>query len=321
MDLAVNHFLSITPSTGVLLDKVNELMKDLNKLKNASILRSIKDTNGPMPVTRNVTRWSSTCEMLVRFLILVPSLHNCGLPEATKALIPTYVEIHELNELKDQLKDFQDTTLSLQSDSGRIDLYFVRTLFDNLIRKHPSCVKHLSPISDIVHNRHFENGIVKIQSMKEDALTGSEMHAVSIFLKTTDDDDDDDDDDGDNLQGRTMTLLEKTREETKLGKRNRGSLQVSNYMTVSHVIPTSNRVERMFSRCKLIMNDLRASMHPRTLENFMMLRENKHLWGQHTVEEALARKDVQWPDEMDDSDEDEYIDPALINVTLDSDNE
>ena len=30
---------------------------------------------------------------------------------------------------------------------------------------------------------------------------------------------------------------------------------------------------------------------------------------------------VQWPDEMDDSDEDEYIDPALINVTLDSDNE
>jgi hypothetical protein len=87
------------------------------------------------------------------------------------------------------------------------------------------------------------------------------------------------------------------------------------------VIPTSNRVERMFSRCKLVMNDLRASMHPRTLENFMMLRENKHLWGQHTVEEALSRKDIQWPDEMDDEDEDDSIPPALINVTLDSDNE
>ena len=133
----------------------------------------------------------------------------------------------------------------------------MRTLFDNLIRKHPSCVKHLSPISDIVHSKYFENGIVKIQSMKEDTLTSSEMHAVSTFLK--------DDDDDDNLQGRTMSFLEKTREETKLGKRHRGSLQVSNFMTVAHVIPTSNRVERMFSRCKLIMNDLRASMHPRTL--------------------------------------------------------
>jgi hypothetical protein len=164
LNLAVNHFLSITPSTCDLLDKVNELMKDLKKLKNASILRSIKDTNGLMPVTRNVTRWSSTWEMLVRFLILKPYLHNCGLPEATKALIPTYVEIHELNELKDQLQDFQDATLSLQSDSGEIDLYFVRTLFDNLIRKHPSCVKHLSPTSDIVHSKYFENGIVKIQA-------------------------------------------------------------------------------------------------------------------------------------------------------------
>jgi hypothetical protein len=116
----------------------------------------------------------------------------------------------------------------------------------------------LSPISDIVHSKYFENGIVKIQSMKEDALSASEMHAVSTFLK--------DDDDDDNLQGRTMSFLEKTREETKLGKRHRGSLQVSEYMTVStHVIPTSNRVERMLSRCKLIMNDLRASMHPRTL--------------------------------------------------------
>ena len=146
----VNEFRGIK-NTNTLDNKVNELMKDLKKLKNASILRSIKDTNGLMPVTRNVTRWSSTWEMLVRFLILVLYLHNCGLPEATKALIPSYVEIHELTQLKDQLQKFQDTTLSLQSDSGEIDLYFVRTLFDNLIRQHPSCVKHLSPTSDIVH--------------------------------------------------------------------------------------------------------------------------------------------------------------------------
>ena len=51
----------------------------------------------------------------------------------------------------------------------------------------------------------------------------------------------------------------------------------------------------------------------------MMLRENKHLWGQYTLEEAISRKDIQWPDEMDD--EDDNINPTSINVTLDSDNE
>ena len=116
-----------------------------------------------------------------------------------------------------------------------------------------------------------------------------------------------------------MTLIEKTRLESKQGKRRRGPNQVSKYVTVSHVIPTSNKVERMFSRCKIIMNDLRASMHPKILENFMMLRENKSLWGQDTVEEALTRKDIQWPDHIEDEEE---INADLVNdVTYDSDNE
>ena len=80
-----------------------------------------------------------------------------------------------------------------------------------------------------------------------------------------------------------------------------------------------NKVERMFSRCKIIMNDLRASMHPKILENFMMLRENKSLWGQDTVEDALTRKDIQWPDQIEN--EEDINDDLLNDVTYDSDNE
>ena len=44
------------------------------------------------------------------------------------------------------------------------------------------------------------------------------------------------------------------------------------------------------------MDDRRSSMHPKILENLLFLRENKVLWDQSTVEEAIKREDVLWAD-------------------------
>ena len=52
------------------------------------------------------------------------------------------------------------------------------------------------------------------------------------------------------------------------------------------------------------MNDLRASMHPKILENFMILRENQKCWGPSTVEDAVHRVDIEWPEQLiEDEDE------------------
>ena len=35
-------------------------------------------------------------------------------------------------------------------------------------------------------------------------------------------------------------------------------------------------------------------MHPKILENFMMLRENMEFWNEGTCEEAVSRDDLDW---------------------------
>ena len=74
----------------------------------------------------------------------------------------------------------------------------------------------------------------------------------------------------------------------------RRKVTTANYRCVKHVVPTSNKVERAFSKTKRIMTASRSSMHPKILENFMMLRENMDFWNEGTCEEAISRKDIDW---------------------------
>ena len=51
------------------------------------------------------------------------------------------------------------------------------------------------------------------------------------------------------------------------------------YTPIFHVSPTSNIVERLFSRCGLIMRPHRRLMDPSTLEMLVMLRFCRDLWS------------------------------------------
>ena len=50
------------------------------------------------------------------------------------------------------------------------------------------------------------------------------------------------------------------------------------YNSTSHVSPTSNCVERLFSMCKRTMSSLRKKMGPEILEGSVILRTNSELW-------------------------------------------
>ena len=67
----------------------------------------------------------------------------------------------------------------------------------------------------------------------------------------------------------------------------------SKYRSTLHVSATSNVVERLFSRAKLVMSDHRKHMDPSTLEMLLMLRMNKDLWDEKTVESIFAREKVE----------------------------
>ena len=77
-------------------------------------------------------------------------------------------------------------------------------------------------------------------------------------------------------------LYEKAKEAQKL----QGS---SRYRETKHIACTTNMVERLFSRAKIVMTDLRKSMTPRHLELIMFLRLNRHLWDEILVQRAILR--------------------------------
>ena len=75
-------------------------------------------------------------------------------------------------------------------------------------------------------------------------------------------------------------------QEAKKRKIDRVTVQ-SNYRCTNHINPTSNTVERLFSRAKLIMSERRRSTSPYHLELLLFLRSNKDLWDAATIQECF----------------------------------
>ena len=64
-------------------------------------------------------------------------------------------------------------------------------------------------------------------------------------------------------------------------------VQVSKYRSLNHLSPTSNIVDRLFSRAKLFMTDQRKLMAPYRLGILLFLRSNKSLWSSSTLDDIL----------------------------------
>lgn len=194
----------------------------------------------------------------------------------------------------------------------QVDLFLCRQLFDGLIRdlggKYPAFKRYLTSFSNIVNNPDFENGIIKLQSGKEEDLTVSECAALEIFLidKT-----------GQTFDPRNV---DSQGEEEKLDyaetirrnavKSNKRKSNKSLYRSVAHCISTSNVCERLFSLAKLLMCSLRKSMSPSTLNMRLFLKANRNLWpSAFIIQDILdSRSDADGDDDdlddIPDSDDD-----------------
>ena len=58
---------------------------------------------------------------------------------------------------------------------------------------------------------------------------------------------------------------------------------VPTYTSLLYIPGTSNRVERLFSTAKNILEPHRSSMLPRHVENLLFLKCNRNLWGISTI--------------------------------------
>ena len=283
--------------------KLDLLMGELRTLKNAALLRTQTQL---LPERRNKTRWASLMKLLLKWIkikLFVAAINN--FPPKLVALIPTAVENRNLEEYIDKLKDFESVSKEMQGGgTNRASLNDVKRMFAKLVEDYGDefDLAQLKPDAAIVHSRHFENGIAKIQAKSETTLSIAEKHAVNFFLKpppttTTEEKEDEQQD---------LSYAQKIMRHGERQKKQRTS--VSKYRSTRHVSSTSNIVERINSQAKLVLSDRRSSMSPDTLNMILILKANKSLWpNELTIQDILDNPTFAEPLPHDEEEEDELL--------------
>ncbi|KUF88703.1 hypothetical protein AM588_10001926 [Phytophthora nicotianae] len=158
--LAVKDFLA---EEEVLLAKIHALMKHLSTIKCRAALRKVTPL---APVLRNATRWSSTFNMVERYVKLHPALLSMDHATIAKHDIVSFLldedESSRAKSLLESLMDLNEVTKALQDST--LTTVGARRAFDWVGRQYPSMKARLSPDAAIVNYPALESGIAKIIS-------------------------------------------------------------------------------------------------------------------------------------------------------------
>eukprot|EP00602_Paraphysomonas_sp_CaronLab_P013627 CAMPEP_0185042242 /NCGR_PEP_ID=MMETSP1103-20130426/42236_1 /TAXON_ID=36769 /ORGANISM="Paraphysomonas bandaiensis, Strain Caron Lab Isolate" /LENGTH=429 /DNA_ID=CAMNT_0027582275 /DNA_START=560 /DNA_END=1849 /DNA_ORIENTATION=- len=293
LNLAVMTFID-THYQG-LINKISTLSKALRTLKNSSKLRK----RGIKEALLSSTEWGSLFAMVNRYVEIEDKLPDCNLDDKVLLLIPSRAEHSRILQMREELKEFNCVSMLLQQEGDlQLDMSEVRHQFDMLIEKFPVTASHLSVDADIVQNPTFEKAIVKIQNGYEESLTRQERDAVARFRMNAEE--------ADSLD--SAVEVENVRNAAAAFESHRASKKLrrqldTKYRSTKHVYCTTNVVERLFSRAKIITTHLRQGMTTRRLELFLFLRFNKHLWTAKTVQQVIDDGPSDQDENEDDSDE------------------
>jgi hypothetical protein len=280
--------------------KLDRCMGALKTLKNSSLLRTKTKLKAER---RNKTRWSSLYNMIRKWLKIkdhVAAIEMWG--DDMLDLIPDATENRRLSEYLQKLSHFESVSKKLQgSGDNRMTVFKAREILDQLIKDHGEefPLTAIKRYAAIIQNKHFENGIYKIQAGLESKLDQRETNAVKIFLKPTagvvleehlpDEEED--------YATRAVRIAEQQK---------RRRVSASKYRPTDHVSPTTNIVERANSQAKLIITDRRASLSPDTVNIIMILKLNRSLWpSETTIQEILDSDDFRDPELESDSEQED----------------
>ncbi|KAG3133954.1 hypothetical protein PI126_g18918 [Phytophthora idaei] len=140
---------------------------------------------------------------------------------------------------------------------------------------YPSTSTQLLATSRLVKSPDFENGVVKVLARKVRALTRTEKSAVAKLLGSTESYEVVEDADG--------SPTKRYSAEAALSE-GEPAASVAN---MKWVPPTSNDVERLFSRAGIVYSRLRRSLNPMTLETILFLQYNRGMWDASAVAQAV----------------------------------
>jgi hypothetical protein len=255
---------------------ISKLMVALKTKKNCGRLR----TQGCkwMPIILFKIKWAGYFNMIGRYLQIYPFLitgswvRNVAILE----ILPSPLQHNRIVGLFEDLKVFQSISMGLQQRC--CTLFEARSALDFLALKYPVTAPKLGPLFTDPQWRSFESAIIKVQGGQENNLDADESLALIPFLKGPVDNiapdliehiDDDDHD-------RYANII-------KRAKLNIPVENVSRYANIEMVMPTSNKVETLFSLAGLVLTDSRKSMSPDHLGAVLFLKCNRSLWNAKLV--------------------------------------
>ena len=173
--LAVSRYLD---RNECLLNKINTLMGKLKSLKLAGKLREHTPLQS---IQRNKTRWSSTYDMINRYIELKAFFDFFQEESNFIDNLLTPRKNNDLQTLQDDLKNLFSVTCALQKEN--LDFYDVRVLFNEILAVYPyeEFQRYLPSLATIVHCPNFDNGVIKILQHTEAELSPKEVSAVRML--------------------------------------------------------------------------------------------------------------------------------------------
>ena len=210
-------------------------------------------------------------------------LPTCAFELETRRLFLSELEKEEALEFLEFLKKIESVSKEIQRDDPlKNNLYTVRVLFDRLIRDFPDeeLESAIGKDAAIVHKRHFENEIVKLQGPSGVKLFRREEEAVKIFKIDVTSENQEEKRNIDREEGYAARILREDAEKSQKKQKR------ADYRSVAHVASNNNKCERLFSGNKQVMTDQRKCIDPSTLEMVTMLDENSDMWDAEDVQEV-----------------------------------
>ena len=159
-----------------------------------------------------------------------------------------------------------------------------------MIQAFPAVEHCLGKYSALVHSPDFDNAVAKIQlavdqgksTLEQRLLSSAEKAAVAVYAL-------------DPTANETEATSEANDDEPSFIEEGRNEYDSKRpkrqipYRSVLHILPTSNIVECLFSRCGIIMRPHRRLMDPSTLEMLVQLHFNRELWDEKDVDAIMIR--------------------------------
>jgi hypothetical protein len=272
--------LTVLPSPLLVLVQVGKLMKKASTLKIASQLR---EHTSYCTVRENDTRWSSTYNMIGRFLKIQDHLSEI---KDLLSLLPNHLEVDILTGAFNFMKNFDSVTIMLQRD----DMSFVesREIFDLFLKDYPDFEHYIGEDALIIENETFEKAVMRIS--RGMPLSDSQRRAALPLLKPADEIpraevDDDDNRQQEEYQSYSQMLQRKLKRQKRVTEAERQD----EYINLEMLPGTSVNCERLFSAAKFILSDTRKRTSPSLFEALLLLKKNSSYWNVYSVGEAIGR--------------------------------